>query len=157
MKLKILIPLLALMISCKVTKNPYYKMSVGLPHAYFNDAANKVFKIESEAMIEGNTMQTIMPIELGGKDVKGDATYEMEVNQRKEIQQINLVEIRVTDSVKNNFLLYQRYDPTKRNIDKPNEKIEVYNKYFLQQIAKLKFKQISPPASKNIVYCNFIF
>jgi hypothetical protein len=158
MRLKKLIHIITItLISCNVIKNPYYKMSIGLPHAYLNDAANKVYKIESEVLIEGNTLQEVLPIELGGKEVKGSATYEIELNERVEIQKINLVAIRIEDSIRNSILFYQKYDPSKRIIESPNEQIQNYNKYFLQQIMKLRFKQVSPPSAKNFVYCNFIF
>jgi hypothetical protein len=157
MKIKKIIPILALITSCSVSRNPYYRMSVGLPHVYFNDRENKVYKIESKFLIEGNTLQTAMPQELGGKNVKGTATYEMEVNKQMEIYKINLVAIRIEDSVSNKFLMYQRYDPANRTIEKPNEQIEVYNKYLVGELMKLKFKKVIPPNNKNKVYCNFIF
>ena len=157
MKTKILISILVLTSGCSVTKNPYYKMSVGLPHVYFTEAENKVYKIESEALITGNTLKAVIPSELGGVNAKGDARYEIEVNQRMKVRKIYLVAIRVNDSVNNKFLLYQRYDPSKPHIEKPGQEEEEYNKYFLKEISKLRFKQVSLPANRNKVYCNYIF
>ena len=98
-------------------------MSVGLPHAYFTNEENKVYKVESESLVEGNTLKVFIPQKLGGKNVKGTATYEMELNKTMEIQKINLVAIRVEDSISNRVLIYQRYQPSKRIIEKPTSDV----------------------------------
>jgi hypothetical protein len=162
MKSNLILLGLVMLTNCS-PKNPYYDVFVETRpyiHVFESMQQHSAYKIIGEHKVSKNIFNCILPDSFGGNSTIGDCVVEIQIdNRKKEIKNISLVGMSVTNKQTDISRGFDRYQKSFRRVHyKLYNGVNNYMPFIRSVVKEFTFERLDSSNKKmGIAYCGLIF